>query len=435
MQRLSMQRLAWLFVALCGLLLTVIPAANLVLMPQPIDAGTFTRKRLFNTDFIWRFASRLAYPMGISLDPRQVVIGRDGWLYLGDMYQANRTVDRRGKQAQDLVAGQRVGAALSAWKGWMEARGVSVFAVMLAPNKSSIYPEHLPRWAMPVVPSAMDGLLEGVDRYWPGYINLRPALQEARPGNAPALFFRFDTHWNALGAALGYRAFAERIGPLAPALRWPSASAYEVVRINPRAGGDLTNFLRMSDHLVDESPVVALSEQAVQTVRSDFDSGTQVGSGDNPEILSPNTPLLVRTDGALNRRRVLWLRDSFGTSMAPWMAATFSDVLQLHWEVAFGPDGRLAGLIEDWKPDYVFVTVVERAARSERFMQGPPLVVSGAPRGFQARTTPMPAQFNSIERLSDCDQCRVAGPDPRPLPNPATAGPSLASRMASSLRP
>src|SRR5690606_31041555 len=140
---------------------------------------------------------------------------------------------------------------------------------------------------------------------------------------------------------------------------------------DPRAGGDLANFLRISDRLADEEPIMALTELAIQTSRSDFLSGAQVEEGGNPEIASPKSPLRVRSESALNQTRVLWLRDSFGTSMAPWMAATFSDVLQLHWDEALKPDGRLAELIDEWKPHYVFVTVVERASRSERFMRAP----------------------------------------------------------------
>ena len=32
-------------------------------------------------------AGKIPYPLGISTDPKQVIIGRDGWLYLGDEYE------------------------------------------------------------------------------------------------------------------------------------------------------------------------------------------------------------------------------------------------------------------------------------------------------------------------------------------------------------
>ena len=70
--------------------------------------------------------------------------------------------------------------------------------------------------------------------------------------------------------------------------------------------------------------------------------------------------------------RVLWLRDSFGAALEPWMAATFSDTLQMHWREALQSPDVLAALVEQWKPDYVFVTVVERDARVVAFTRGPP---------------------------------------------------------------
>jgi hypothetical protein len=51
------------------------------------------------------------------------------------------------------------------------------------------------------------------------------------------------------------------------------------------------------------------------------------------------------------------------------MAATFSEVLLLHWHEAIKPGGRLLQLVEEFKPDYVFFTVVERAAREPYFSE------------------------------------------------------------------
>jgi alginate O-acetyltransferase complex protein AlgJ len=54
------------------------------------------------------------------------------------------------------------------------------------------------------------------------------------------------------------------------------------------------------------------------------------------------------------------------------MAATFTQVLQLHWEEALRPGRHFTELVEKWTPDYVFVTVVERASMSDLFAVYPP---------------------------------------------------------------
>ena len=82
----------------------------------------------------------------------------------------------------------------------------------------------------------------------------------------------------------------------------------------------------------------------------------------------------MRTEGALNNKKVLWLRDSFGSAMSQLMALTFSDVLEVHNDMKL--DARFAQLVEDWKPDYVFVTVVERTFKAVPFTSDPPLKIT-----------------------------------------------------------
>ena len=62
------------------------------------------------------------------------------------------------------------------------------------------------------------------------------------------------------------------------------------------------------------------------------------------------------------------------TAMSPFMAATFTETLQLHYDEAH-PE-LFARMVETFKPDYVFITVVERAARRKRFGTPPPPIVA-----------------------------------------------------------
>jgi hypothetical protein len=109
----------------------------------------------------------------------------------------------------------------------------------------------------------------------------------------------------------------------------------------------------------------------VETEQYDFETGHLTFSGGNPNIGLPKFPLLVKSKHALNQKRVLWLRDSFGTAMAPFMAATFSETLSLHY--AKTTPALFARLVDTYKPDYVFITVVERGARGGWFTNLPPI--------------------------------------------------------------
>lgn len=75
---------------------------------------------------------------------------------------------------------------------------------------------------------------------------------------------------------------------------------------------------------------------------------------------------------ARNKKRVLWLRDSFGLALAPFLAATFTETIEIHWSEALRSHGKqLVELVDSWDPDYVIVTVVERDALSGALAQYP----------------------------------------------------------------
>jgi len=365
----------FLLAALSSLLL--VPFINILAAPN-LDAIKWTEKSfLFNMDFASRLTARLLYPLGISTDPKQVILGREGWIYLGDQYEQTLSVDRRPPSEADFARGQEIGRAAMALDAFLASRGVKLFRVVIGPNKGSIYPEYLPDWAKPPLPNATDALLAGTGTVF--YVDLRGPLLAARTDQHEPLYYKTDTHWNYLGAGVAFRTFAHQLSLVAPEIKWPPATVYQLTRVDSRDGGDLAEFLRLTAHLSDREPLINTASLSIETKQSDFDTKQVLYRGANKAVLPPTKPLLVQSVGALNDKRVLWLRDSFGTALSPLMAATFSEVLQLHWAEAMQPGGRFIQLVEDWKPEYVFVTVVERALRNPSFAAYAATVV--APRG------------------------------------------------------
>jgi hypothetical protein len=182
----------------------------------------------------------------------------------------------------------------------------------------------------------------------------------------------------------------------------------------------------MTEILRDSEVVIEIdSERPIETEQYDFDFDTEplrVSEG-NPKIDSQERPLLVKSKHALNPKRVLWLRDSFGGAMAPFMAATFTETLQLHYGQT---DPTLfARLVETYKPDYVFITVVERGARNKWFENLPPLIsVSGKPKHFISLSHGTLSGINDTTKIEGSEAYRISGADPFvmfTLTNPARA--------------
>lgn len=401
-------------------ILLVVPAINIVNAPSRDVIRLQEKSFLYNMDFVSRWTAELLYPFGISINPKQVIIGKDSWLYLGDDYEQTISTDRRSASESDIIIGKQIRDATEAWNSYLMHKGVKVFQIMIGPNKGSIYPEYMPSWAKPAVYNPTDALL--AETGGEHYIDLKTPLLAAKDKNPIPLYYKTDTHWNELGASVAFRALGQKVGKLAPELKWPLEEEYQLTQVTTRNGGDLANFLRLSTNLHDETPVIYASSLPVKTIQTDFATKKVLFQGGNPEVLAPVDPLLVTSLGALNDKKVLWLRDSFGTALSPLMAETFKEVLQVHWGRVTKPEG-LAQLVNEWKPDFVFVTVVERDARSPWFSTFPQLEPVLKSEDFKTVSTTVPVYKADLVQSPLDNEYQITGNDSQigfALSNPVT---------------
>ncbi|MGH8028786.1 MAG: alginate O-acetyltransferase AlgX-related protein, partial [Arenimonas sp.] len=226
--------------------------------------------------------------------------------------------------------------------------------------------EYLPDWAQPATGSATTALIDAVG---PGiYLDTRPDLRSAKARMAVPLYYRTDTHWNRAGAWVAYRSLANELGRTEPQLRWLSYRDARITGLAEREGGDLANFLWLTDWLRDQK-VIFDFEPPSSIEQVDPATGRVIDAGGDPLPSDPMQATLVRSPNAFNHAKVLWLHDSFGTALAPFMAATFTEILQLHYHAT--DPVLFAELVRTFKPDYVLVSVVERDVRVDWFVKTP----------------------------------------------------------------
>lgn len=325
----------------------------------------------YNLEFALPLYSRMVAPFGISISPEQAVIGKRGWLYLGDQYAEIISRKRAGGLADDDAMAAATLDSHARWRDWLMAQGVRDYRVLLGPNKSTWYPQYLPEWVargggrgdgrggnqrILDLPGADAIFVDGA-RTFDG--------QELVPG--AELYFRTDTHWNTLAGVLAAQTLLRSVEGVPVKLpRVSQPQHYD------RQGGDLANFLRLQTVLRDTDYAFTYGGGPVDTTRIRFDTGAIEGSGGNPHIDSQTTPLLVSNPTAANDLKVLWLRDSFGTALSPYMAAAFSNLMQVHFDKAYAGTGEmLKTLVAEWQPDLVLVTVVERSVLYPVWGTGP----------------------------------------------------------------
>lgn len=181
------------------------PAANEVLTGRP---SVTTRSGELNLSFLSdvsdyiadRFAFRQelatawagvnAKLLGTSVE-EQVILGSDGWLYFSDTLP-----DYMGQGMSDTEL-RYLANDLALMQEYIESQG-KYFIFTVAPNKNSIYSEHMPEY-IENRHSESNAARVGayLDAAGVNYLDLFDIL-----GNEENLYYKTDTHWNSRGAAL-----------------------------------------------------------------------------------------------------------------------------------------------------------------------------------------------------------------------------------------
>ncbi len=383
--------------------LAVLPLLNGWLVTPPPGAACCSVERWFSSEPLLRAASAVLHRVGISVAPGQVVVGRDGWLYLGDEQSGSLSTHRRAGRPSDIRLGTSYGEGARRWEAYLRSRGVQAFRILVAADKESVYPEHLPQWASPpAAPGVADTLLAHADADL--FVDTRELLRRAAATAPNPLFYRHDTHWNTLGASYGFAALERSLRADLPDVVWPSADERRLLGLRPRTGGDLADSLRMGPWLTETEPVLVVSERLGVRVHRRHGGGEVLDPARVADARVAMTfPVRTQHDQALNARRVLWLADSFGKGMDDLMHRSFSEVVTMHWRDVHMHGGQLVRLIDEVRPDVVIVTVVERALATPAFasvLQYAPMPAHGAV-AEEATGTPQvaePVEMSGVER-------------------------------------
>lgn len=309
----------------------------------------FMRDHFGGRDACITLYNRLHYALFGESGSSRVIAGTDGWFY----FTGHRSIDAaRGALPDDDPAIDQWVTLFTDRRDWLAERGAR-YVVVVAPDKHTIHPEHLPPRLKRVSSSnRLDRVLAGLARAGVEAIDLRPAL---RAGLAEGpLYLKADSHWNQRGAAIAARVVAERLG-------WPfTPRRFVPVR---KQGGDLADMMAMSDHLSED------------TVRAD------------PRV--PGLEKVLESAPSRPGPRALVMRDSFGTFLMflEGVAFTAYDGYQLEPDVFERANAPVVvqELVErrfnegPWKGAAVFSAdgtlrqAFRRAPHRERYAKLPPV--------------------------------------------------------------
>lgn len=248
-----------------------------------------------------------------------VILGRDGWLYyegaLSDYTGTGLLSDR------EIYSAAR---NLALVKEYAESQGAR-FLFTVAPNKNSLYPEHMPSVTVFSRERNADRLAAALEEQGVAYLDLFPVLG----GEDETLYFARDSHWNSKGAALGADAINAALGRETSYYQGP----FTVRPVHP---GDLYEMLFPTGSWLEDDQVYG-GELA-------FEYEAPIRSAENITIMTAKDG-----EGSL-----LMFRDSFGNLLYPYLADSFGSAL-----FSRSADYRL-DFIAQRSANYVVVELVER---------------------------------------------------------------------------
>lgn len=277
--------------------------------------------------------------------------GRDGYVFLGDAFQANVTqaLGWRHYSPAEVVGTTSV---VRDQQAWLADRGITS-AFVVVPAKWAVYADKLPEWTVPLrLPTTFDQLREQAPET---FLDLRPTLDGAR-ATAPT-YSRLNSHWTDFGADVGFRALLADIQRRSAAFNDVAAppavtTVEEVDRYNEFEA--LTGQPGPNDWAVPSYPT-RLPDYEV--VRGDGSTSRRAGD-EQLDMLS--FPLQTRSE-APNEHRVLVLGDSTTSGVSALIAQSFSAAMFVRHQLDVPKNSpSLPALVDEFEPDLVVTLVSER---------------------------------------------------------------------------
>lgn len=306
------------------------PAANEVLAGRP---SVTTRSGELNLSFLSdvsdyiadRFAFRQelatawagvnAKLLGTSVE-EQVILGSDGWLYFSDTLP-----DYTGQGMSDTEL-RYLANDLALMQEYIESQGKH-FIFTVAPNKNSIYSEHMPEYIENRRSESNAARMGAyLDAAGVNYLDLFDIL-----GNEENLYYKTDTHWNSRGAAL---------------------AADGLLNMLDRGGDYSTaSFAVSEEHRGDLYEMLYPAGRATETATVYGGEFSYVCESD------PNggNAITIKTSCDGGSGVLMCWRDSFGIALYPYLAqsfvaATFSRSADYNLTLADSADTVIIELVE-----------------------------------------------------------------------------------------
>ena len=280
------------------------------------------------------YTALIYYTLNDSVN-EQVMTGKNGWLFFGPTLKDYTAVNT----LTDLQI-DRIVKTLVQQEAYLSSLGIT-FIFTIAPNKSSVYPEHMPaRYHPQLQQKNLHKLSKALEKQAIHYVDLLEPLRAAK--HKHQVYHVKDTHWNNIGARVAAQTLLSRVQEIRPdiALGDPAPARYQLAQTWL---GDLSQMLLPALAIKDEQAIYDISENYTWK-----ENGRRPRSQRNPEALH------INTTRDINSVSLFMFRDSFANALIPFISSRCAKV---HYTRAVPYDYTE---IKSLSPDVVFLEIAER---------------------------------------------------------------------------
>lgn len=333
--------------------LIAIPTANISLsVKRNLEINISNIKGLYTLDAIIGEINLFYKQYEVSSDNNVVITGKDGFLFLGNNYDRVTDLHRGFLNKNDEIS--ITVPELKNKQDYFDQLSIDS-AFIIAPDKYTTYRDKLPSWLITTDDTPVYQFLSRADEAGLKTLFLKDYIKN----DELLTFYKTDTHWNTYGAYLGYNATIDFLNTsYGSNIKKVSAPVF---LLTERHGGDLSKFAKYSNSVTDYEAEFDKSDLS-QITKCSYNISEMKHYGcineTNSFSYTNDQAFYTKNENALNKKKILYLKDSFGTANSIFYQETFSETIQVHYNNLQG-DNFLKLVIKE-KPDIIIYQVVER---------------------------------------------------------------------------
>lgn len=201
------------------------------------------------------------------LTDHRIYIGKNDFMFYGAAVD-----DYTGESVMIDARYEKLVSMMNERDAWAEENGIKLYLV-IAPNKTSVYPEYVPEKLTAAEKTNTDLAVEYLAKNSTvEVIDLREALISAKDDYGDTLFYKYDTHWNNNGGFVGYTEIMKQIGKSVSGAYTLKKSSFTVTE-HETYMKDMAYYLGYYSKYQDFGPVYTLKSGMTATIGEKVSDG------------------------------------------------------------------------------------------------------------------------------------------------------------------